>query len=70
MAAHVVNGRQEMNFSEWGTYDSDTAQDLLTVMCRQVRSREMPLPSYTRLHRGARLSDDDIALYAALGKQP
>ncbi len=65
VAAHVVNGRQEMNFSEWGTYDSDTAQDLLTVMCRQVRSREMPLPSYTRLHRGARLSDDDIARLCA-----
>ena len=60
VAEHVANGRQEMNLSEWGTYDRETAQDLLTVMCRQARSRDMPLPSYTRLHRGARLADAEI----------
>jgi hypothetical protein len=61
VSGHVADGRQQMNLSEWGTYDRDTAQDLLTVMCRQARSREMPLPSYTRLHRDARLADADIA---------
>jgi hypothetical protein len=61
VAEHVANGRQEMNLSEWGTYDRDTAQDLLVMMCRQARSRDMPLPSYTRLHRDARLTDTDIA---------
>ena len=65
VAEHVANGRQEMNLSQWGTYDSDTAQDLLTVMCRQARSREMPLPVYTRLHSDARLSDEDIARLCA-----
>ena len=65
LAEHVAGGRQEMNLSVWGTYDRDTALDLLTVMCRQVRSREMPKPSYTRLHRDARLSDDDIARFCA-----
>lgn len=60
VAEHVASGRQEMNLSEWGTYDRDMAQDLLTVMCRQARSREMPLPSYTRLHRDARLADAEI----------
>lgn len=61
VAEHVANGRREMNLSEWGAYDRDTARDLLTVMCRQARSREMPLPSYARLHRDARLADADIA---------
>lgn len=61
VAEHVANGRQEMNLSEWGSYDRDTAQDLLTVMCRRARSREMPLPSYARLHRDARLTDADLA---------
>ena len=42
---HVNHAREEMNFSEWGTYDSDTAQDNLIALCRQVRSGEMPLPS-------------------------
>jgi hypothetical protein len=65
VAEHVANGRQELNLSEWGTYDRDTAQDLLTVMCRQARSRDMPLPSYTRLHRRARLTDDEIARLCA-----
>ena len=57
---HVNHARHEMNFSEWGTYDSDTVQDKLIALCRQVRSGEMPLPSYTRIHRSARLSADDV----------
>lgn len=65
VAEHVANGRQELNLSEWGAYDSETAQDLLTMMCRQARSRDMPLPSYARLHRSARLTDDEIARLCA-----
>jgi len=60
VARHVADGRQQLNFSVWGQYDSDTAQDLLVAMCRQIRGGEMPLPSYTRLHGAARLTADDV----------
>lgn len=57
---HVRDGRDAMNFSEWSRYDADAASDLLLEMCRRVRKDEMPLPSYLRLHRSARLAPPDI----------
>ena len=57
---HVNHGREEVNFSDWGTYDSDTAQDILLEICRQTRAGDMPHPSYTRIHWSARLTADDI----------
>ena len=65
IVSHVNHAREEMNFSEWGTYDSATAQDKLIAICRQVRSGEMPLPSYTRIHRSTRLSADDVSRLCA-----
>lgn len=57
---HVNHGREEVNFSNWGAYDSDTAQDILLEICRQTRAGDMPHPSYTRIHWSARLTADDI----------
>jgi hypothetical protein len=65
LAGHVTAARQELNFSTWGRYDADAAQDLLTAICRQVRAGEMPLPSYTRLHPSARLTADEISRLCA-----
>ena len=62
---HVNHAREEMNFSAWGTYDSATVQDKLIAICRQVRSGEMPLPSYARIHRSTRLSADDVSRLCA-----
>lgn len=58
---HVNGGRRELNFSEWGRYDSDAQQDLLIAICRQVRGGKMPLPFYARIHRSTRLTADDVA---------
>ncbi|MFB3854426.1 MAG: heme-binding domain-containing protein [Vicinamibacterales bacterium] len=62
MAGHVREAREHMNLSEWGTYDRGEMSELLGEMCGEVRERNMPLPSYLLLHRGARLSDADIEL--------
>ena len=62
---HVAAGRQELNFSTWGQYDAEAAQDLLLAMCRQVRAGDMPLPQYLRFHPSARLSADDISKVCA-----
>lgn len=60
IVGHVNRGREEVNFSQWGGYDSDAAQDILIAICKKTRAGDMPLPSYTRLHWSARLSADDV----------
>lgn len=56
---HVNEGREHLNFSEWGKLDKRRADKRLEEMCEQVSDMEMPLDSYTWIHRSARLSDED-----------
>jgi hypothetical protein len=46
--------------SEWGRYDNNEASNQLRNMCREARSEVMPLASYTMVHRGAVMSQEDI----------
>lgn len=57
---HVKEGRQHMNFSEWGKLDKRRADKKLEEMCEQVSDKLMPIDSYTWIHRSAKLSADDI----------
>jgi hypothetical protein len=56
---HVNEGRERMNFSEWGGYSTDQTQSLLRRMCREVSQDHMPIYSYEIIHRNAILSDAD-----------
>ena len=56
---HVNEGRENLNFSEWGRYAVHDNDGLLKQMCREVRSGAMPLSSYTPLHPGSELSAED-----------
>ena len=49
---HVDHGRSHLNFSEWGRLNQREAQDMLTQICKEVKSGNMPLSSYTPLHPG------------------
>jgi hypothetical protein len=57
---HVRDGREKMNLSEWGAMDSDAAKDVLIEVCRQIKKGNMPVPSYTWIHRSAVLSPADV----------
>ena len=57
---HVNDARSVMNFSQWGNYDKDKQSRRLRDICEQVSDGEMPLSSYTPLHRGSKLSVDDV----------
>jgi len=59
---HVNHGRSHMNFSEWGRFSRSEAAEMLTVICKEVKSGAMPLSSYTPLHPGSELSDEDVRL--------
>lgn len=60
VAMHVRQGRDHLNFSEWDAQDPESMQDLLEAICEEVRDGAMPLPSYTVVHRSARLAPAEI----------
>jgi hypothetical protein len=62
---HVSEGRRHLNFSKWGEYDPEDLRGFLKDMCALAQKRDMPMPSYTWIHRDARLGDQDIAALCA-----
>jgi len=56
---HINNGKAELNFSEFGTYSVRKQKSKLKSMANQVEKDEMPLTSYTFIHREARLSQEN-----------
>jgi Haem-binding domain len=56
---HVNHGRSHLNFSEWGQMDQREAAGMLTQICKLVKADVMPLSSYTPLHPGSKLSEED-----------
>jgi len=56
--SHVNEGRDHFNLSDW-THTSEEGADLMDNVCREIRRGKMPIPSYTWIHRDARLSDAD-----------
>jgi hypothetical protein len=61
----VRQGRSQLNFSRWQLYNKFDRADLLDKACEKATSRDMPLWQYRILHRGARLSDADVAALCA-----
>ncbi len=59
---HIKEGRNELNFSEWGSYSEKKKKHKLEEICEQVRAGEMPLPSYSFIHRDAKLSEADVKI--------
>jgi hypothetical protein len=59
MARGVAEGREAVNFSEWGSYLSNQQRALLALSCQAVVDGRMPGP-YTWIRPETRLSADDI----------
>jgi len=59
LAAHVNAGRADLNFSQWPLFDLETRELFLRDIEKQLLDGTMPLRSYVRGHREARLSDRD-----------
>lgn len=56
---HVSDGKRHLNFSQFGRYDAKRAARKLNEIIDEVNDHEMPLGSYTLVHRDAALSDAD-----------
>jgi len=59
MAAHIKEGKKELNFSEFGTYSTRKQRNKFRSMSNQVKEEEMPLSSYVLIHRNAKLSPEE-----------
>lgn len=59
MARHIKKGKVELNFSTFGEYSARKQRNKFRAMAGQVKDGEMPLSSYTLIHRNAVLSQDD-----------
>lgn len=68
MAYHVKNGKEELNFNEFGSYSLRKQQHKLKSIADQVNSGEMPLSSYTLIHRYAILSKEQKQLIITWAK--
>ncbi|RAJ10278.1 heme-binding domain-containing protein [Arenibacter echinorum] len=56
---HVVQGKEELNFNEWGNYSARRKNSKLKSIISQIEDDEMPLFSYTIVHGDAKLSEED-----------
>lgn len=55
---HVNEGKREMNFDEFLSYPAKKAHHKLEEVIEQVKEGEMPLKSYTLVHRNAVLDQE------------
>jgi hypothetical protein len=56
VASDVHEGRQQMNFSEWGAYPAEKSAELLSEICKEVQESEMPPMQYRAVHPSAGLT--------------
>lgn len=59
MENHIKNGKEELNFNEWDTYSNRRKKSKLKSIINQIKDDEMPLSSYTLIHRDAKLSENE-----------
>ena len=62
---HVTEGKNELNFSEWGELDAYDKIGALEDIRQEVERKTMPLKSYTAVHRDAKLNDEQRAALIA-----
>ncbi len=62
MGKHISEGKEELNFSDFGSYTSRRQISKLKSIANQVKDEEMPLTSYKWMHKKANLSKEEKAL--------
>lgn len=57
---HIRHGREELNFSIWGTYELGRKDHKLEEVVEVLEEGEMPLTSYISMHSEAQLSKEQV----------
>ena len=58
LKGHIKEGRENLNFSEYGNYKADEAKHIMREVVEVVGDKEMPMLSYMIAHRDAWLSQE------------
>lgn len=67
---HVIDGKDELNFSEWGEMDDYDRIGAVEDIRQEIERKTMPLESYIVMHKEAKLSDEErAAVFAWLDKK-
>lgn len=53
MEEHIKDGKKDLNFNGFGNYSKRKQENKLEAIIKQIKSDEMPLASYTLLHKNA-----------------
>jgi hypothetical protein len=69
LAGHIREGRKELNFDDFGSYRPRRKFSKLRQIEEQITEGEMPLPSYTIIHKDAILSNEKKELLIAWTKE-
>jgi len=56
---HIKEGKAELNFNEWDNYSDRRKKSKLRSIIKQIENGEMPLDSYTLIHRDAIFSKEE-----------
>ncbi|HMH33135.1 MAG TPA: heme-binding domain-containing protein [Puia sp.] len=62
LRSHINDGKRAINFSDLSSFDKRKLDHRLSDIAEQVEKKEMPLSTYTFIHRYARLSEGQIHL--------
>ncbi|WP_179022166.1 heme-binding domain-containing protein [Winogradskyella forsetii] len=54
---HIKEGKAELNFNEWDSLSNRRKKSKLRSIIKQIESGEMPLDSYTLIHKDAVFSE-------------
>ena len=54
---HIKEGKTELNFNEWDSLSTRRKTSKLRSIINQIENGEMPLDSYTLIHRDAKFSE-------------
>lgn len=56
---HIKDGKKELNFNEWESLSNRRKASKLRSIIKQIESGEMPLNSYTLIHKDAKFSSEE-----------
>jgi len=57
---HIRHGKRELNFANWSTYSPKRKDHKLEEIIEMIEDKEMPLDSYTWVHKDAILEKVEI----------
>jgi hypothetical protein len=57
---HIKEAKSELNFNEWDSLSTRRKKSKLRSITKQIESGEMPLDSYTLIHKEAKFSEAEV----------